>query len=284
MSMLNLRKTPLFLIGLFTLLGFLFGGMSGTIQASSGQPNGTTTVAAQHDATVVANETAATVTTVYLAGDSTVQTYRSSQQPQAGWGQMIGSYFDSGVVISNHAIGGRSSRSFIEQGRLDTILNQIQPGDYLMIQFGHNDADTKPERYTPVNDYRNYLKQYIDGARSKGANPILVTSVSRRDYDANGQFKTSFPTYVQAMKEVAVETNTPLLDLSARSVALYNQVGVEGTKSIFLHAAAGIYPYFPDGVADNTHFQEQGAVRIASLVADGIRDLQLPLSAHLLPQ
>lgn len=220
--------------------------------------------------------------TVYLAGDSTVQTYAASKQPQAGWGQMIDRYLDENVTISNQAIGGRSSRSFIEQGRLDTILNQIQSGDYLMIQFGHNDADTKPERYTPVPDYKIYLKQYIDGALAHGATPILVTPVGRRDYNTTtGKFNISFPNYVAAMKEVAQETNTKLLDLSTRSVAYYDSVGVEDTKKVFLHVPAGVYPNFPDGVVDNTHFQEYGAIQIARLVAEGIADLQLPLSEHV---
>ncbi|WIM41170.1 GDSL-type esterase/lipase family protein [Paenibacillus sp. PK4536] len=220
--------------------------------------------------------------TVYLAGDSTVQTYATSKQPQAGWGQMIDRYLDEKVKISNQAIGGRSSRSFIEQGRLDTILNQIQPGDYLMIQFGHNDADTKPERYTPVPDYKVYLKQYIDGARAHGATPILVTPVGRRDFNTTtGQFNISFPNYVTAMKEVATQTNTKLIDLSARSVAYYNSIGAEESKKVFLHVPAGVYPNFPDGVVDNTHFQEYGAIQIARLVAQGIADIQLPLSEHV---
>ncbi|MFD1886927.1 rhamnogalacturonan acetylesterase [Paenibacillus wenxiniae] len=255
------------------------GGATGLNQVSAADNNGLSV-----NVQTTADATAVHIPVVYLAGDSTVQTYRASQRPQAGWGQMIASYFDEGVQFSNHSIGGRSSRSFIEQGRLDTIVSLLQPGDYLMVQFGHNDADSsKPERYTPVNDYRTYLKTYIDRARSKGATPILVTPVSRRDYNAaNGQFKPSFPEYVQAMKQVAAETNTLLIDLNARSVALYNATGIEGTKSIFLHVAPGQYAYFPDGVQDNTHFQEQGAVQIAGLVAAGIKDLNIPLSQHLL--
>ncbi|WP_322907438.1 rhamnogalacturonan acetylesterase [Paenibacillus campi] len=256
------------------------------IWCSSGTVAGMQTATANND--TAANEGASTdgarIPVVYLAGDSTVQTYRSAQRPQAGWGQMIAGYFDDGVQFSNRAIGGRSSRSFIEQGRLDTIVSLLQPGDYLMVQFGHNDADfSKPERYTPVNDYRQYLKTYIDRAHSKGATPILVTPVSRRDYNAStGQFNPSFPDYVQAMKQVAAETNTLLIDLNARSVALYNETGVEGTKSIFLHVAPGEYSAFPNGVQDNTHFQEQGAVKIAGLIAAGIQELNIPLSGHMI--
>lgn len=276
----NWRISSVGLLAMVLLLGIWFsGGMAGGSRANAADNNRVSS-----DTQTTSDTTAVHIPVVYLAGDSTVQTYRASQRPQAGWGQMIASYFDDGVQFSNHAIGGRSSRSFIEQGRLDTIVSLLQPGDYLMVQFGHNDADSsKPERYTPVNDYRNYLKTYIDRARSKGAIPILVTPVSRRDYNAaNGQFKPSFPDYVAAMKQVAAETNTLLIDLNARSVALYNTIGIEGTKSIFLHVAAGQYPYFPDGVQDNTHFQEQGAIKIAGLVATGIDELNIPLSEHLL--
>ncbi|WP_458119940.1 rhamnogalacturonan acetylesterase [Paenibacillus sp. Z6-24] len=277
------RMMPLLLLGLITCLGTLFGAMG-----ASAAPTTNTIEDSTHGVTnslatsAVTQDVYAHRPTIYLAGDSTVQSYRESQRPQAGWGQMIGRYLDDSIAVSNHAIGGRSSRSFIEQGRLDTIIGQLQTGDYLMIQFGHNDADRKPERYTPVGDYRNYLKVYIHGARSKGATPILVTPVSRRDYNPDGQFNVSFPEYVEAMKQVAAETQTPLLDLSARSVAYYNAVGIEGTTSIFLHVQPGVYPYFPNGVVDNTHFQEYGAVQIAGLVADGLRELNLPLSGHLL--
>ncbi|WP_227871854.1 rhamnogalacturonan acetylesterase [Paenibacillus bovis] len=277
------RRMPFMLLSIITCLGTLFG-----YGGASAAPSTTIVQDATHGVTnnfttpAVTQDVYTHLPTIYLAGDSTVQTYREAQRPQAGWGQMIGQYLDDSIAVSNQAIGGRSSRSFIEQGRLDTIISQIQPGDYLMIQFGHNDADRKPERYTPVQDYHNYLKVYIHGARSKGATPILVTPVSRRDYNASGQFNVSFPEYVAAMKQVAAETQTPLLDLSARSVAYYNSVGIEGTTSIFLHVQPGLYPYFPNGVVDNTHFQEYGAMQIAGLVAEGIRDLGLPLSEHVL--
>ncbi len=232
----------------------------------------------------VSHPTGVHIPVVYLAGDSTVQTYATAQRPQAGWGQMIARYFDQGIQFSNHAMSGRSTRSFIEQGRLDAITSQLQPGDYLMIQFGHNDANSaRADRYTPVPDYARYLKEYIDLAYEKDATPILVTPVSRREYDVTAkQFKRSFPEYVQAMKQVAVETNTLLIDLNASSAELYTTLGVEATQSTFLHTMPGQSPAFPNGIQDDTHFQEQGARQIAGLVASGIKQLDIPLAQHVL--
>lgn len=227
--------------------------------------------------------TAAEKPTVYIASDSTVQTYDPYWKPQAGWGQMIPKYFSTDVTFSNQAIGGRSSKSFLEQGRLDNILRSVKPNDYFLIQFGHNDATiSNPERYASPADYKNYLRTYIEGTRQRHANPILVTPVGRRDYNAaTGIFNVSFPQYVDAMKELAAEQNVPLVDLSTLSREYYDSIGQEGTLAVFLHVPAGVYTAFPNGSADNTHFQEYGAVQIARLLAGGIKELGLPLSAYV---
>ncbi|WP_324616516.1 rhamnogalacturonan lyase family protein [Paenibacillus bouchesdurhonensis] len=217
----------------------------------------------------------------YLASDSTVQTYDPYWQPQAGWGQMIDRYFTDDVHIDNRAIGGRSSRSFVFEGRLDEILRDIRPGDYLLVQFGHNDATiSRPERYTSPEDFKNYLKFYVLGARQRGATPILVTPVGRRDFnETTGKFNVSFPEYVASMKEVANELDVSLVDLSTLSVAYYDSIGPEATRSVFLHVDPEVYQAFPNGAVDNTHFQEYGAIQIAKLVASGIQQLGLsPLS------
>lgn len=223
------------------------------------------------------------VPTVYIAGDSTVQTYDPYWEPEAGWGQMISKFFTDDVVFDNRAIGGRSSKSFIKEGRLDEILRAIKPGDYFLIQFGHNDATVSvPERYASPADYKNYLKTYVNGARQRGATPILVTPMGRRDYNADtGKFNVSFPEYVQAMKEVASELEVNLVDLSTLSVAYYDSIGPEGTLSVFLYVDPGIYEAYPNGSSDNTHFQEYGAIQLARLLAGGIQELGLPLSAYV---
>lgn len=217
---------------------------------------------------------------VYIAGDSTVQTYDPYWKPQAGWGQMISEFFSDKVTFKNHAIGGRSSKSFIFEGRLDEVLRTIQPGDYFFIQFGHNDATISvPDRYASPADYKIYLKTFVDGTRQRGATPILVTPMGRRDYNAEaGKFNVSFSEYVQAMKEVASELNVDLVDLSTLSVAYFTSIGFEATQSVFLYLDAGIYGAFPNGSADNTHFQEYGAIQMARLLAKGIEQLNIPLS------
>jgi fibronectin type 3 domain-containing protein/lysophospholipase L1-like esterase len=221
--------------------------------------------------------------TVYIAGDSTVQTYDEYWRPEAGWGQMISRFFSSDVEFKNHAIGGRSTKSFINEGRLDTILREIKQNDFFLVQFGHNDATVSiPERYASVPDYKNYLKTYINGARQRGATPILVTPVGRRDFNLEtGKFNVSFPEYVQGMKEVAAELEVAVVDLSARSVAYYDSIGPEGTLSVFLHTDPGIYTAFPNGSQDNTHFQEYGAIQLARMVSDEIKNLNIDLSSYV---
>lgn len=222
--------------------------------------------------------------TVYIAGDSTVQTYDPYWRPQAGWGQMLPRFFDNQVLFNNKAIGGRSSKTFITEGRLDDILRQIRPNDYFFIQFGHNDATISiPERYASVPDYKNYLKTFVIGARQRGATPVLVTPMGRRSFDPNtGIFNVSFADYVQGMKEVADELQVKLVDLSAMSVAYYNSLGPIGTLAVFLHVDPGIYQAFPNGNADDTHFQEYGAIQLARMIAGSVKTLGLPLSANVL--
>ncbi|HET6857372.1 MAG TPA: rhamnogalacturonan acetylesterase [Streptomyces sp.] len=227
---------------------------------------------------------AAVTATVYVAGDSTAQTYRSGYAPQAGWGQTLPGFFTPNVTIANHAIGGRSSRSFIEQGRLAAIHRVIRPGDYLLVQFGHNDASTgNPERYTSPADYKEYLRNdYIRATRARGATPIVVTPVSRRSYNAStGQFNVSFPAYVNAAKAVAAEERAPLVDLSELSRVFLTRLGAEASKGIFLWLNPGQSPNFPNGIQDNTHFQLKGATEMSRLVAGAVARLGLPVSGEV---
>lgn len=222
---------------------------------------------------------------VYLAGDSTVSNYSSSLAPRAGWGQVFDEMFDKKVVVKNHASSGRSSKSFMEEGKLTVILNQIEKGDYLFIQFGHNDQkidDTS--RYTePYTTYKTYLRQYIDGAFAKGAHPVLVTPVERRRFTEDGKAKDSLGEYPKAMKELGQELDVPVIDLTEKSKALYEKLGPEETKNVFLWLEEGENPNYPNGVQDNTHFQERGARLIAQLVANEINESKLQfLQSHLI--
>ncbi|MHA7965146.1 rhamnogalacturonan acetylesterase [Paenibacillus sp. CAU 1782] len=204
---------------------------------------------------------------VFLAGDSTVQTYEKEHAPQAGWGQFIGEYFTNGVCFVNRAIGGRSSKTFVEEGRLQSILDEISEGDYLFVQMGHNDAtQSRPERYTePFSAYKSYLRMYIEGARRRGAVPVLITPVGRLHFE-HGTFLNDFPHYCTAMKEVAAEDNVILIDLMAESLAYYSSVGYEEAESFFMVSVNG---------TDHTHFTETGARRIARLLTDKVKSLAI---------
>ena len=206
---------------------------------------------------------------IFIASDSTAQDYAPDKYPQAGWGTMLRCALDDQVTVENRAMGGRSTRSFINEGRLDEIARDIRPGDTLLIQFGHNDANTqKPERYTSVPDYKVLLRRYIDTATKAGARAVLLTPVTRRNW-SNGRISPSFPAYSDAARDVARETGTPLIDLDTLSGHWVEQTGEQASRRYFL--------------PDDTHFTELGARRIADIVANGIARLDLPVSAHVKP-
>jgi lysophospholipase L1-like esterase len=216
--------------------------------------------------------TSSTPPMVYIAGDSTVQTYSTSFAPQAGWGQYIQDYFTKDVMFDNRAIGGRSSKSFIVEGRLDAILSVIRANDYLLIQFGHNDASTIADRHTdPYTTYKDYLKQYVTKARAKGAIPVLITPVARLNY-SSGVFKNDFPDYVTAMKQVATETNTPCVDMMNKCLSYYATAGYNT-----------VYPYYlvSSNGTDYTHFTNAGAQKIASMLSQELKALNIKLSSFV---
>lgn len=168
---------------------------------------------------------------LFLAGDSTVCDYDENRAPRAGWGQKIGEFLSAGVLIRNEAASGRSSKSFIEEGRLKRIITQIKSGDYLFVQFGHNDQ--KPDdRYTePYTTYKQHLTRYIDEARLKKANPVLITPVQRRSFASDGRFKNTHGDYPDAMIQLAEELRVPLIDLAFKSRQLLESLGPEASKS-----------------------------------------------------
>lgn len=221
--------------------------------------------------------------TAWITGDSTVQTYTADYVPQAGWGQMIDRFLSDDVTIENKAIGGRSSKNFISQGRLDEVLLNIRPGDYLFVQFGHNDNSYGvDDRWAAPADYYEYLRTFVDGATQRGATPVIVTPVSRRSYNADtGEANVSFPEYVDAATRIAADTGTPLVDLSASSRAYLTEIGAEAAKSVFLHVPAGVYANRPNGTVDDTHFQEYGAIQMARLVATDVAKLDIPLASEV---
>jgi pectinesterase len=214
---------------------------------------------------------AATRVHIYVAGDSTASIYTTKEAPRAGWGQALPVFFTSNAVVVDVAKSGASSKSFIDMGRLDHILGLIAKGDYLLISFGHNDEKSDPSLHTdPATTYKSYLSQYIDKARAKGANPVLITPVERRRFTSAGVITPSHGAYPAAMTQLAAAKHVPLIDLTATSTQLWNAQGVAGTKNYFLILPAGKYPNYPNGVTDNTHFQAYGAIEVARLVARGL--------------
>ncbi|MDV7215554.1 rhamnogalacturonan acetylesterase [Streptomyces prunicolor] len=198
--------------------------------------------------------------TLYIAGDSTAAQKYVIEAPETGWGMALPFFLRKGVKVSNQAINGRSSKSFVDEGRLDAILADIQPGDLLLIQFAHNDEKTAdPTRYTePWTTYQEYLRLYIDGARGRGARPVLATPVERRRFDAAGNALPTHGDYPAAMRALAQEERVALLDIEALSLALWQRLGVEETK---------VYFNWTDTEQDNTHFNPPGAIAVARLVA-----------------
>lgn len=203
---------------------------------------------------------------IFLAGDSTMQTYNESHKPQAGWGQFIQEYFDESVyTFHNHAIGGRSSKSFIVEGRLDHIINEIQKDDLLIVQMGHNDSTKqRPERYTePFTSYKEYMEQYIDKARDVGAIPILITPVGRLHL-VDEQYINDFPEYCEVLKLIAEEKNVELIDLNTISLHAFQEQTKEEVQSYFMISVNG---------TDCTHFTEKGAKKIAEIVSKELKKL-----------
>ena len=208
--------------------------------------------------------------TVYIAGDSTVQTYRANYAPQQGWGAYLGDFISGNYSVANHAIAGRSSKSFYDQGRLQSILDVIGEGDYLLVQFAINDsAASIADRYAPVcgsvpgteGSYEWYLAQYIEGAKAKGATPILVTATIGLKAYSNGKFGNSYTNYCDAMKSLASYYNIPCVDLNTLMVNHYNAIGYDMAYTYHMCSAS-------EGGTDMTHFTETGASAVAKLVAE----------------
>ncbi|KPC74183.1 rhamnogalacturonan acetylesterase [Streptomyces sp. NRRL WC-3753] len=198
--------------------------------------------------------------TLYIAGDSTAAQKYADAAPETGWGMALPFFLRNGLRVANHAVNGRSSKSFVDEGRLDVVLGAIRPGDFLLVQFAHNDEkDEDPARYTePWTTYQEYLRRYVDGARARGARPVLATPVERRRFDAAGNAVPSHGEYPAAMRALARREGVALLDVQALSLALWQRLGAEGTKAYFNWTATE---------QDNTHFNPPRAIAVARLVA-----------------
>lgn len=219
--------------------------------------------------------------TVFLAGDSTVT--NQEREPFAAWGQALPRFFGAGVAVANHAHSGESLRSFAGERRLAKIEESIRPGDFLFVQFAHNDQKPGASHVEPFTTYTEELRRHIKLARDKGATPVLVTSMHRRRFDEAGKIVNTLGDYPEAVRRLARAENVALIDLHAASRTLYEAMGVEPSKRAFVHVPAGVYPGQTEAIQDNTHFSDYGAYELARCVADGIRAAVPALAKRFAP-
>jgi len=213
---------------------------------------------------------------IYLAGDSTV--VDQDVEPWAAWGQMLPLFFTPGVVVSNHAESGETIKSFVGEQRFAKIFSVIQPGDYLFMQFNHNDQ--KPGAVT-LDEYNHLLREYIAKARAAGATPVLVTAMNRRTFDAEGKITNSLGAYPEAVRTTAAETRTALIDLNAMSRILFETMGPEPARKAFMHYPVNSFPNQEKAIDDDTHFNSYGAYELARCIVHGIREANLPIAKFL---
>lgn len=216
--------------------------------------------------------------TVFLCGNSTVTD--QNKEPWASWGQMIPRWFDDKVCFANYAESGERTTSFIASNRWAAVMERAKKGDYIMIEFGHNDEKDKGAGSGAWYNFTYNLKRMIDEARKKECEVILVTPTARRMF-RNGRNANTHGEYPDAVKAVCQRENVPLIDLTAMSTAMYDAYGEEGSKRFLVHYPANTFPNQEKALADNTHFNTFGAYEVAKCVVEGLTKLNLPLTAHL---
>lgn len=221
---------------------------------------------------------------IVLAGDSTMSIKEERKRPETGWGEKLPQYFDEKLVIENHAKNGRSTKTFISEGRWNSLAATLTAGDIVLIQFGHNDSsEKKPKRYTTPSQYKRNLAFFVDEARKKDCTPILLTPIMRRRFDSDGKFYDTHGVYPDLVRALATEKSVPLIDMHKESQQLLERLGAEKSKDLFLLIEPG-HQNYPDGLEDNTHFSPYGAKEIAKIVADWIRHSDIQgIAKHLLP-
>lgn len=218
----------------------------------------------------------------FLVGDSTMTNYGEHKFPMTGWGQVFNEHVKSDVKVKNLAVGGRSTKSFRDEGRWDSMLNELTANDVVIIQFGHNDQKKNlVEQYADANsDYQTNLKRFIDEVRAKGGEVIICTPVNRRTFD-KGAFRNSLGGYPAGARKVAKESGVPLIDLNEFTEELFIKLGDEESKKLFTFGKAGEFSGYPAGIEDNSHFNKNGATVVSDEVARVIKERKLPGSSWL---
>ena len=225
------------------------------------------------------------IPTVYIAGDSTV-TDQPAEYPYnaastyCGWGQMFPQFFNTGIAVENHAQSGSTTEDF-KNVNFTAFKDKIKNGDFLIIEFGHNDQKQKGPGKGAYYSFMTSLKTFIDEARARGAHPVLVTPTQRRSFDANGHIRDTHEDYPEAMRWLAAKENVPLIDLNEMTRTLYEALGPDTSKRAFVHYPAGTYPGQTRNFADNTHFNPYGAYQIAQCVIEGMKKAVPELAKHL---
>ncbi len=227
--------------------------------------------------------------TIFSIGDSTMASYSKEylslfgdNYPIRGWMQVIDKFFNKDVEIINSALSGYSSKSFKSTGQWQKVLDKIQPGDYVFIQFGHNDAKSDTVRHTnPQTTFRQNIINYVTETKSKGGIPILFTSVPRRVFTDDGILKDTHGQYVTVVRDIALELNVPLIDMNKSISNLLNTLGPEDSKKLYLYIQPGIYKKLPDGKKDDTHFCEYGATKLAELAVQELKKSNLPIGKNI---
>ena len=211
---------------------------------------------------------------IFVCGDSTAASYNPEETRMVGWGQLLGDFLP-GVTVVNLSMAGRSTKTFLAEGRLEPA-GQADPGDLVLIQFAHNDEnEKKPERYTaPWTEFTENLRFFIRFAREHGAVPVLLTPICMRIWQ-DGKLQPTHGEYPAAMRAVAEETDVPLIDLYTESFHIVESMGEEGSKALFMHFAPSEDPAYPDGSEDNAHTKRAGAERFAAAAARGLKELGL---------
>ena len=219
---------------------------------------------------------------VYLIGDSTMADKEEKAYPETGWGMPFAHYFNEAVAVDNRAKNGRSTKSFIAEKRWQDVESSLKEGDYVLIQFGHNDEVPTKATYTTEADFKTNLVRFITESANKKAIPVLITPVARRRFDTTGKIQETHEVYARIVRTVAAEQHVPLIDLDKESQELLQQLGPVTSKLLFNYLEPGQNPHYPQGQHDDTHFSELGARRMAELVLHDITELRLGLADHIL--
>ena len=212
---------------------------------------------------------------IHTIGDSTMaDKVNPEENPERGWCQLLPIFLNEKAVVKNHAVNGRSTRSFIQQKRWDSVYSKLNRGDYVFIQFGHNDQKENDSlRYTnPHTAYRHNLIKFVQEAREKGAHPVLFSSIVRRNFNENGTLVDTHGDYPMEVRLVAQEFEVPFIDLQYATEQMEERYGVEASKKLHLHYAPNEIAYYPEGKQDDTHLSIEGATEVARLAVAELKN------------